>query len=82
MGLTRRFLLLALLVLLGAPTWAAADWTFASSGRFEILTTAGSRRAREVLEELERVYWFFADTQRLAPPAGRLIPAHRVLERT
>lgn len=69
----RRVLFPVLCLLLVAPLPAAADWTHASSGHFEIFTTAGARSARETLAQFERIRAFFADHLQLTPPPGRLV---------
>jgi tetratricopeptide (TPR) repeat protein len=68
-----RALVPALCLVLAAPLHAAADWTHAANGHFEIFTTAGAGSAREILVQFDRIRAFFADHLQLTPPPGRLV---------
>jgi hypothetical protein len=61
-----RLLLVTLLLL---PAVLAADkWTRYESEHFELLTDGGKGRALEVLEQFERVRWFFGTTMKIGDP--------------
>ena len=50
---------IAILVLAGAPAFAADHWLRLTTPDFEIFTTAGEKQARETARHLERVREFF-----------------------
>jgi hypothetical protein len=47
---------------------AADKWTRYESEHFELLTDGGKGRALEVLEQFERVRWFFGTTMKIGDP--------------
>jgi hypothetical protein len=60
---------LAAVTLLLLPAVIAADkWTRYESEHFELLTDGGKGRALEVLEQFERVRWFFGTTMKIGDP--------------
>jgi tetratricopeptide (TPR) repeat protein len=60
---------LALVTFLLLPAALAAEkWTRYESEHFELLTDGGKGRAMEVLEQFERVRWFFGTTMKIGDP--------------
>lgn len=65
--MTLRALSLVAFGLVLATAQSARPWTYASSDHFEVYTTAGERRAREVLVDFEGVRAFLSGFLNLAP---------------
>ena len=47
---------------------AAEKWSRYDSEHFELLTDGGKGRALEILEQFERVRWFFGTTMQIGDP--------------
>jgi tetratricopeptide (TPR) repeat protein len=58
---------LAMMALVAGPVEAADDWTYGASEHFEVYTTGNAAKARQAMNDFERMHAFFSDVLKVAP---------------